>query len=211
MLFDITCAQCGCLFQVPRSRVGQARWCTISCKRESTRCAPAPPVVDGSTWIPLAGGRFAIVDNDDVERISAYAWTLSDKGYAVTTTRDGRVTRHIKMHRLLMGVAADVDVDHINRNRLDNRRENLRAATKSNNMHNRVLPRASRSGYRGVVEHRRQWQAKIGIRGGYVLLGAFTSAEEAARAYDDAARRLHGAFARLNFPRVGERSADGRD
>ena len=105
-------------------------------------------------------------------------------------------------------------VDHIDRNRLDNRRSNLRLATKGENGRNRAVNRNKKSSvFKGVflagdrVHRNRPWRAWISYENRKHLLGYFSTEVEAARAYDGAARRLHGAFARVNFPREGEQCA----
>jgi hypothetical protein len=109
------------------------------------------------------------------------------------------------MHRYLMGEPSE-EVDHENGDGLDNRRKNLRRATHAQNMMN-ALSRRGSSRFKGVFWSVNRWQAAIRDDYRKVYLGQFKIEEDAARAYDDAARRIHGAFARLNFPIEGERSA----
>jgi len=93
------------------------------------------------------------------------------------------------------------EVDHEDRNYLNNQRSNLRLATKSQNQANSNLRIDSTSGYKGVTWHVRimRWQAKIQVRKTRIFLGYFKTPEEAARAYDKAAKRYFGEFANLNF------------
>jgi hypothetical protein len=107
-----------------------------------------------------------------------------------------------------MGEPPD-EVDHKNCNGLDNRRENLRKATTAENMRNSMKRGHSSSRFKGVslVQRTKEWDVSIRMNYESIRIGRFTSEEEAARAYDEAARRLHGEFARVNFPRDGERSA----
>jgi hypothetical protein len=103
------------------------------------------------------------------------------------------------MHRLILTAPSELQVDHINQNRLDNRRDNLRLATRSqNNAHRRMMPSNS-SGYRGVNRHKQQWEARIKYQNQRIYLGSFANPEDAALIYDAAALLLFADFAKLNF------------
>jgi len=108
-----------------------------------------------------------------------------------------------------MQPAEGMMVDHINHNGLDNRKANLRPATRSENMWNRrKADRKSRSRYKGLSLHNRKkrWSVRIKVNGRSKFLGFFEDEVEAARAYDNAARKFHGEFAVLNFPQKQGRS-----
>jgi hypothetical protein len=156
--------------------------------------------------IPLTQGQMTVIDATDYPLISGHNWWAQkvDGGfYAVTKIRqpDGR-RRAVQMQRLLMGDPPGLNVDHRNRDTLDNRRANLRVATDSQNKANTPRYRNNRSGFKGVYwkPRHRQWEVQIRHHGRCHFLGYFRTAEEAARAYDAGARELHGAFARCNFP-----------
>ncbi len=106
------------------------------------------------------------------------------------------------MAREILGCEGRECADHVNHNTLDHRRSNLRKATYFENAYNRIIKVANKSGFRGVspVSLSYKWQARIRHQGTEIYLGCFNSLEEAARAYDDAARKFHGEFANLNFP-----------
>jgi len=110
------------------------------------------------------------------------------------------------MHTFLTGWPM---VDHRNGNGLDNRRANLRPATKSQNGANRLIAASNKSGFKGVDLKKGRWRAQIKVVGSKIHLGYFDLAEEAARAYDMAAIEAFGEFATLNFPSPGQRSANG--
>lgn len=145
-----------------------------------------------------------IIDDEDFEQVSPYRWLRGGQGKHVyarrTITRDGRQTAEF-LHTFLTGWSL---VDHINHDGLDNRRCNLRPATHAENRRN-MLKRTMRSGrpslsqYKGVAPKRQKWRAQIVVDRKEIYLGVFSSEEEAAHAYDKAARQYHGEFALLNF------------
>ncbi len=165
-----------------------------------------------SDWveIQLTQGLFAKVDAEDAVSVGAFKWrsTIRATGaYAVRAVRtsDGRRTC-MYMHKFITGYAI---TDHINGDGLDNRRCNLREATRSENMHNMRRPSDNVSGYKGVCWDRRtsSWKSYIRFNGRYKQLGRFPNPIDAAVAYDMAARKTFGEYAALNFPGVGERAA----
>lgn len=151
--------------------------------------------------IPLTRGQFATVDEADFEAITALTWYAGKNGYAACDLRrDGKRIR-LTMHRYLLNAPAGSYVDHINGNKLDNRRENLRLCTNQENLRNAGRSKANTSGFKGVSydKPRDKWAAYICPNGSKIFLGRFANAEAAARAYDEAALKYHGDFARLNF------------
>ena len=110
------------------------------------------------------------------------------------------------MHRLLL---PETEVDHKSGDGLDNRRSNLRSATRSQNQANKFKKENTSSRFKGVYQRRnyRRFRAHIRVHGEEIHVGDFDSEIEAARAYDAAARKYHGEFARLNFPNPGEQAA----
>ncbi|HWG89553.1 MAG TPA: HNH endonuclease [Candidatus Thermoplasmatota archaeon] len=160
--------------------------------------------------VELIGGGTALVSTADLDQLAGYHWystKMGEKTYAVAPMHlpDGRVVL-FAMHRFLVQPSPGLMVDHINGDGLDNRRENLRVVTHAENMRNRKRPRNNKSGYKGVMylpdprSHVSPWKAKITYNKKIYYLGTYATAEEAARAYDRAARDLHGEHARLNFP-----------
>lgn len=154
--------------------------------------------------IPLSRGYVALVDDADAARVLAGGpWHASRRGRQVYAQRhlplagDRRTTQ--QLHTFLTDWPL---VDHANGNGLDNRRVNLRSATVSQNNANAQLRTDSTSGRKGVTWHRprRRWQAQIQAAGRKRHLGYFGSVDEAAQAYDTAARELFGEYARVNFP-----------
>lgn len=157
--------------------------------------------------IVLTQGKFAIVDAEDYERLNKYKWhTMRDRctWYAVRSVRVGgkQGLMRVFMHREIVKVAENRCVDHINHKGLDNRKANLRAATRSENCCNRRKTWAKTwSRYKGVSWRVRdkRWSATITINGSVKFLGVFGEEISAAKAYDAAAQKYHGRFAVLNF------------
>lgn len=154
--------------------------------------------------IPLTRGLEAVVDAADYELLSAFKWyALSvGNGFYAAKGSGNRSGGLVLMHRLLCAAPQALQVDHINGDRLDNRRLNLRLCTQSQNRCNAGVRASNTSGFKGVswLRKNKKWMAAIQAGGVAQYIGSFTDKAEAARAYDAAALRLHGAFARLNFP-----------
>lgn len=150
--------------------------------------------------ITLTQGAVAIVDDDDYDRLMQYSWCLNAQGYAVRGYQQNGVKHQVRMHRAVIGdVCAGFEVDHINGNRLDNRRSNLRIATRAQNAANRSTTSHS-STYRGVrkAKGRKVWTARICVNQKYIHLGQYKTEIDAAKAYNDAAIKYFGDYARLN-------------
>lgn len=163
-----------------------------------------------SVRVPLSRGAYALVSREDAERVLAHKWSLhlgaKGKAYACRNERvrqaDGTVKRRkILLHRFILGDAPGLDVDHINGDGLDCRRENLRLATRSQNMANTGARAGSGSGYKGVYarRNRSRWRAEITVEGRKRDLGTYRTPEAAALAYDRAAKAVWGDYAFLNF------------
>lgn len=155
--------------------------------------------------IPLTQGKVTIIDDEDYELASLHKW-YAHKGcntfYARTNVyKEGKRTI-TSLHQLIMGTFPGKNVDHINGDGLDNRKENLRVCTTQENSRNSHYVKGS-SVYKGISfnKKRQKWQASIKFNGTNKFLGYFAEEIMAAQAYDRAASEYFGEFAKLNFGR----------
>lgn len=144
--------------------------------------------------IQISKGLEVLVDDEDFPELSKWRWFYHTMGYASRQYSQGGVRRSVLMHRQIMNPPVGMVVDHINGNKLDNRRENLRVVTQSENNFNARKPSRNKSGFKGVYwekQHNR-WIAQTIDFGKRKVVGFFLTAEEAAEAYDTAARATRG-------------------
>ena len=155
--------------------------------------------------ICLSQGKSALVDSDHYEMLSKWKWCFHHTGYAVRTIKTklpyGRRKSHmVFMHRVVNGTPKGMYTDHINGDKLDNRKGNLRSATKAQSSMNTSPHKKSSSRHKGVVFHKKlgKWQSQIRINGKQKHLGVFEHEDDAALAYNSAAKKHFGEFAKLN-------------
>ena len=145
--------------------------------------------------IPLSRERFATIDAADWDRVKGFKWSVNFQGYVhshISGTKNGR----LNLHRLIMGceIGDGLTVDHVNGDRLDNRRSNLRICTKTENGRNSKKRSGTKFPYKGVATtHDGKYRMNF-------CMGGFETPEEAARTWDKVAQFMYGEFARLNFP-----------
>lgn len=156
---------------------------------------------EGVAFVPLTQGMEAIIDIEDAALVSGANWYAvrdQQKFYAQRKIRVDGTRKTLKLHRLVSAVEASVFVDHINGDGLDCRRANLRAATCAQNLWNVGRRANNTSGFKGVNWHptSQMWQAQIVFNKTRKHLGSFKKKEDAHKAYQDAAKRYHGEFAR---------------
>jgi predicted HNH restriction endonuclease len=138
--------------------------------------------------IPLSQGKFAIVDTEDFEYLNQWKWSYTNTGYAYRNVRvDGKYDHVIMMHRLLNKTPDGLVTDHINRNKLDNRKANLRSATKRENSLNTERNKNNTSGEKGVVKGKNnRWKAQIFYNYKNYFIGIYDTKNEAIVAYNAA-------------------------
>jgi hypothetical protein len=162
--------------------------------------------------IRLSQGLYAKVDPEDFYELIKYKWYACKSSrtyYASRIEITKKQRKCVSMHRFVMsealkGYGIEMQVDHINGDGLDNRKVNLRLATAAQNSRNRRQCRGKSSRYKGVsfIRPKGKFVAEITFNGKRMSLGHFESEAEAAKAYDEAAKKHHKEFACLNFPDI---------
>ena len=156
-----------------------------------------PP--EGASIIPLTKGKYALVDEEDYERVNQYNWFVHINQYASTRLE----SKQILLHRFIMDAKKGEFVDHINFNGLDNRKINLRICSKAENQtHQRPSKNKFKTAFKGVywIKSKNKWRVEVSKMGIRYYMGYYYDEIEAARAYDKKAKELFSEFAYLNFP-----------
>lgn len=197
------CDACGIAYRTKPCYINLERGCSPECGRELRlrRLLAARPKLlqpEGHRLIPASNGAVIKVSTEDYDYLSRFLWQVPSSHYATDTKG--------LMHLQIMSRAGiDVtgkDVDHINRDKLDNRRSNLRLATRSQNCYNRVKGRTERSIYKGVQNRGTRWNATIWHNQKFIWIGSFDDEDSAAWMVDQWSIELHGDFAVLNHEYV---------
>jgi len=154
--------------------------------------------------IVLTQGYVTMVDDWNYERLNRYKWHVTKRHVYLYATRSYSCKGHknsIGMHNVIIGIKG---VDHINGNGLDNRECNLRPASRSQNAANRGPQKNNTSGYKGVYWHAKmkKWRAMIMVKPKLKSLGLFDDIKDAANAYNEAAKKYYGNYAKLNNPKI---------
>jgi hypothetical protein len=152
--------------------------------------------------IPLTRGYAALVDDSDYDDLIRWKWLYIGSGYAARFVILNGQKKLLYLHRYLLNAQPDQRVDHISGERLDDRRENLRLVTRSQNQQNRKCPTGTSSGKKGVSWNKtqRKWHVRISVNGTRIHLGYYNDLETAAQLYDAAARHFFNGYARPNDP-----------
>jgi hypothetical protein len=149
----------------------------------------------------LSQDKYALVDDEDFEKVKLFKWTYHNQGYACRVKTVNRKQTMFFMHRFIMNAKKGQSVDHKNHDRLDNRKENLRTCTQSQNLQNmkvrsgRILPKGVTS---YPTKKGNKYRAQIFLKGKYIHMGVYFDLKEATKAYNKGARQHFGEFALLN-------------
>ena len=147
--------------------------------------------------ILLKSGEKVLVDKEDFALLNSRKWHMDSQGYARSYVSR---KKFMSMHRLVNDTQEGKITDHINQNKLDNRKCNLRTASRSLNTRNAPIRIDNTSGYKGVCKRGNRWEVGIGHNKVHIHVGSYGTKIEAARAYDEASVKYHGKFGKLNFP-----------
>lgn len=155
--------------------------------------------------IMLTKNKIALVDDEDYEYLNQFKWHAASnskrKNYYARHTiynKNGKSV-DILMHRIILGVQDNYQIDHIDGNCLNNQKLNLRIYTNSQNNRNKPARADNKIGLKGVFKKGKKWAAKIYLQNKQIYLGSYKTAIDAASAYDTAAKKYFGDFAKLNF------------
>ena len=156
--------------------------------------------------IPMRNSGFALVDSSDYEFLMQWEWRSQRGGrtfYAIRCSPGDWKNPDIHMHRMIDGTPSGLEIDHKDGDGLHNWRGNLRRATRQQNAANQQLKINNKSGYIGVIWHKRDKHYMAGVKKNkkQYFAGYHDTPEAAARARDAKAIELNGEFARLNFPK----------
>jgi len=182
---------------------------TISCGCYASECTTARNTNGKMNFIEINGDvtkiyfynsiNYTIIDTEDYGKIKNYCWNRNKRGYVYTSINKNKI-HTLFLHRIINNTPEDMRTDHINRNRLDNRKSNLRTCTLLENARNKGISKNNTSGITGVYyrKSRDMWFARIGINNGGIHLGYFKNKQDAIDARYRAEIKYFGEFAPIH-------------
>lgn len=183
----IVCDYCGIVFNKNPHRIKKSKehFCCTNCKASGRRKENEIIKLDEATILILCKDKQVKIDAEDWERVKKFCWNIQNNGYVVYSNKS------ILLHRFIMSCPKGFEVDHINHNRLDNRKQNLRICTTKENSQNQRLSCVNTSNHIGVRKYVRtgKWVSNIGINNKLIHLGYFDTMDEAIKAREDAEKK----------------------
>lgn len=152
--------------------------------------------------IRISKGLITQVSDRDYSELRKFKWTSQRRAHGFHVARYGSNRKYIYMHRQILGITdPKIEGHHRDGDGLNNQRQNLRTTTRQENARAFRVLKGRTSTFRGVAWHKgaRKWRAYIGLNRAHIHLGLFKTEQEAAKAYDKAARRMFGCFVEPNF------------
>jgi len=149
--------------------------------------------------IELTQNKYAIVDDGDYDYLNQWKWYCSKDNYAQRI--DNKLNKTILMHRVIMNPPSHLHIDHINRNGLNNQKENLRVCTRTQNNGNRRISKHNTSNIKGVSWHKtsKKWRGTICIKNKNIHLGYFSNKYDAKDAHEKEAKEYFGEFIQMAY------------
>lgn len=204
MPFKKECNHCGKTFIARRS---DRKLCSIRCRGlSSIRENKIIHQDENETIIDISTNKHpnsqAIIDTEDCNRLLGKGrWKITETSPGYFCVVRCRINRNERIGRIIMSAKKGFDVDHISRNTLDNRKSNLRVCLHVDNMKNTIIRKNNKSGFKGVCfdKDRNLWAAEIRYDNKRVHLGRFKRINDAVDAYNEASKKYHGEFGRINI------------
>lgn len=155
-----------------------------------------------SSYLTLSQNKKTLVCDCHLDLVVNYKWQYNrvrnDGGYAVRTDRSNSTQSSVWLHRVINNTPENMQTDHINGDKLDNRCTNLRSVTARQNSYNRPLRRDNKTGAKGIYERFGKWRAMIRVDGRLKHIGVFSSKAEATNAYNEMALLVQSEYIRTN-------------
>lgn len=199
LILNCICGNCGEKFHTKQSHlsIGEGKFCSKKCNNEFKRFQQNIYIEhENYVEVYIKNDNISFyIDKEDLLLVNKYCWRTHRNGYIYTKQKKDGVQITIYLHRLLMQPKFFEEVDHINNIKSDNKKNNLRICNRLNNSRNRLN---NTNHFKGVSQSNKLFMARVNLHGRGKNIGYFQNPEEAASAYDYAAKILYGDFCNLN-------------